>query len=394
MRVDAMERKFFRFDGPVGDGSDEGRFSGKAAVYGNVDQQNDVIERGAFKKSLAEQPRVKVLYQHEPSQVIGLATLTDGPDALIAEGRLELELPDGKAAWIRLKKGLLDGISIGYETVKRRYEKGVRHLQELKVFEISLVTFPANELARVSSIKEASLNARLRSVEDELRKRNPNQTSVWAEEVFDDHAIVYAGDKWYWVPVSFDDDGRATIGSPGYEVRRAYVPVQPEFVSLDVKAGRAISAANKERLKSAMDKADEAIAVLRDLMRAGEKPGAEEEDAEEKRIVRRDGKYCVATEDGSKILGCHDTRGEALAQLRAVEAGKADERKERIAKAKAEDPGFFRHCVAEIAPEAGVDDPEAFCAFLHERVIGTWPAEKEEKRKLDELREGLKRLNG
>lgn len=90
------------------------------------------------------------------------------------------------------------------------------------------------------------------------------------------------------------------------------------------------------------------------------------------RIERRGDAYCVVTADGSRTLGCHDTRAKAAAQLAAIEASKA-----REAVREVEDPGFFRHCMATIAPKADVDDPEAFCAWLHKQLTGIWPAEHE-----------------
>lgn len=149
-----MFTKAFRFhDVKMLDG--DGRFTGRASVYGVVDLQGEVVMPGAFTKTLAENGgRVKVLNQHNPYDVIGLAQLEDREDALwVAEGKLSLGLASAQEAHVRLKDGLIDGLSIGYEVIKEKFDKGVRQLTEVKLWEVSLVTFPANPLARVTNVK-------------------------------------------------------------------------------------------------------------------------------------------------------------------------------------------------------------------------------------------------
>lgn len=147
--------KAFRFDVKA-DESKTGEFAGRASVYGVVDSYGDVVMPGAFTASLAELGgRIKVLNQHNPMDAIGIATLSDTDTALVAEGSLVLDLQSAKDAHTRLKHGLIDGISIGYEVKKDGYDKGVRQLHEIKLWEISLVTFPANQFARVTDVKSA-----------------------------------------------------------------------------------------------------------------------------------------------------------------------------------------------------------------------------------------------
>lgn len=140
-----------------------GMFSGRASVYGVLDLQNDMVMPGAFTKSLQENGNtVKVLVQHDPNQVVGLAELADGPDGLhVKNGQLALELNDAQQVYIRLKNKLIDGISIGYETPEggAKFVKGVRELHQLKLHEISLVTFPACPPARVTDVKLVTENA-------------------------------------------------------------------------------------------------------------------------------------------------------------------------------------------------------------------------------------------
>src|SRR5437879_1694196 len=90
--------------------SDEGTFSGWASIYGNVDSYGDIVTRGAFTKSLQKnRNRIKVLAQHSPDDVIGLATLTDKPDGLWADGKLVLDLESARDMHTRMKNGLIDG---------------------------------------------------------------------------------------------------------------------------------------------------------------------------------------------------------------------------------------------------------------------------------------------
>jgi uncharacterized protein len=153
-------KKDFKFELKA-DGA-EGVFSGKASVYGVVDSYNDVVMPGAFAKSLAESGNVvPVLNQHNTSDPIGLATLADSPDALLVQqGVLELGLQSARDAYLRAQKGLVTGISIGYDTIREEYKGSIRQLTEIKLWEVSLVTFPANAYARVTSVKDA-LAARL-----------------------------------------------------------------------------------------------------------------------------------------------------------------------------------------------------------------------------------------
>jgi len=136
--------------------AETGSFEGVLATYGNLDLGNDVIEVGAFSKTLAEHgTECKLLWQHDPASVIGTLQLIDGPDALRVKGQIELDddIPFSRTAYKLLKKRLLSGLSIGYDVVKDQINGGVRHLKELRLWEGSLVTFPMNEKAGVTAIK-------------------------------------------------------------------------------------------------------------------------------------------------------------------------------------------------------------------------------------------------
>jgi uncharacterized protein len=137
-----------------------GQFSGRASVYGVVDSYNDVVMPGAFNETLkANGGRIVVLNQHNPSDPIGFATLSDSELSLDASGQLVLDLQSAKDAYTRLQNKLIDGISIGYEIPPGgdSYVGGVRQLNQIKLWEISLVTFPANSFARVTDVKRTAV---------------------------------------------------------------------------------------------------------------------------------------------------------------------------------------------------------------------------------------------
>lgn len=133
---------------------DEGRFTGYAAVFGNVDKGNDVIEAGAFKKSLQENPTVPILWSHDPENPIGVSTyaVEDGK-GLKVEGQLAMDVQRAQEVHSLMKLGAIRGISIGYNTVKRSFQGQIRHLQELALGEFSPVVFPMNPLAEVDGVK-------------------------------------------------------------------------------------------------------------------------------------------------------------------------------------------------------------------------------------------------
>lgn len=144
--------KDFRFE--LKSLSAEGSFEGLAAVYGNIDLGGDVIEPGAFAKTLLDKNgEVPILFAHDTHEPIGIGRLTDTREGLAVTGELVLESPTASKAYALLKKGVLKGLSIGYDDVKSKVVDGVRRLSELKLWEVSLVVFPMNPLATVTGVK-------------------------------------------------------------------------------------------------------------------------------------------------------------------------------------------------------------------------------------------------
>jgi uncharacterized protein len=140
------------------DDADTGTFAGMAAIYGNEDLGNDIIDRGAFTRTLSSRKEFPILWQHQTDNPIGLAKLTDTQQGLQINGSLLLADPTAQKAYTLIKGGAIKGLSIGYETLKWTYdeEAEVRHLTEVKLWEVSIVTFPMNESALISSVKAMS----------------------------------------------------------------------------------------------------------------------------------------------------------------------------------------------------------------------------------------------
>lgn len=142
----------------------DGYFTGYASVFGAVDQQAERVMRGAFSRSLQrlqkEGRTPAMLWMHDPSRPIGVWTdLSEDATGLAVEGRLALKTQAGAEAYELLRLGALTGLSIGYRTVKSEIEQNsrTRKLTDIELYEISLVTFPANEQARVSTVKSPAV---------------------------------------------------------------------------------------------------------------------------------------------------------------------------------------------------------------------------------------------
>lgn len=135
-----------------------GVFEGYASVFGALDQHYDIVSKGAFKKSIkGRQPAM--LWQHRSSEPIGVfKSVKEDDKGLYVEAALNLDVQQAREAYALLKQGAITGLSVGYNAIKWSWDdkKGIRTLEEVDLWEISLVTFPANTLATVTNVKESS----------------------------------------------------------------------------------------------------------------------------------------------------------------------------------------------------------------------------------------------
>src|SRR5207237_8663270 len=114
---------------------DQGTFTGRASVYGVLDAHNDIVMPGAFTETIvANGGEVKILSQHDPANVIGKALLEDRRDGLWVRGKLVLALPDAFNAYLRMRNGLIDSLSIGYSVPDggAKFVGGARQLVRLE----------------------------------------------------------------------------------------------------------------------------------------------------------------------------------------------------------------------------------------------------------------------
>ncbi len=135
--------------------NEDGLFSGYGSVFGVVDSYQEVVAAGAFKESL-DSRMPSLLWQHRSGEPIGVyTTVKEDNIGLHVEGKLALKTARGAEAYELLKMGAISGLSIGFVTREDSYDRvtGVRTLKKVDLWEVSLVTFPANDAARVASIK-------------------------------------------------------------------------------------------------------------------------------------------------------------------------------------------------------------------------------------------------
>jgi HK97 family phage prohead protease len=140
---------------------DAGTFTGYGSIFGNLDSYGEIVEPGAFAKSLARHAREKtsplMLWQHDSWEPIGVwDELVEDQKGLKGVGRLLKGVQKADEAYIRLKAGAVRGLSIGYREIKVEPEGNNRRLKELDLMEISIVSFPANNRARVDAVKHDS----------------------------------------------------------------------------------------------------------------------------------------------------------------------------------------------------------------------------------------------
>ncbi len=146
---------------------ESGRFSGYASIFGNKDLGNDVVEKGAFTKSLRRKSpkQIKMLFMHKTDEPIGVFEKMEEDDkGLKVEGKLALGTQRGKEVHELMKMGAIDGLSIGYRVDAKGYhyddDGKKRMLKDVDLMEISAVTFPMNPKARIRKVKGAECTIR------------------------------------------------------------------------------------------------------------------------------------------------------------------------------------------------------------------------------------------
>ena len=156
---------------------DDYRFEGYGSTFGgDPDRYGDIVDPGAFSKSLSAHAQKgqmpALLWQHDMHMPIGVwEKMTEDAQGLKVTGRLTKGVQLAEEAYALLKDGALHSMSIGYIPVEEEFDRktGINTIKEVDLWEVSLVTIPANVNALVSDVKDADGNPNIRKLENALR---------------------------------------------------------------------------------------------------------------------------------------------------------------------------------------------------------------------------------
>lgn len=151
-----MEKLIFDFEMKEMNDS-TGEFWGYSAVKGNVDLGGDLIDDGAFTKTLLEKKEFPLTWLHDVRDILGVSRVEEDSIGLKTHGVFNLAVQSAREKYALLKQGAITSMSFGYKAVKVMWEKDVRRLKEIKLFEIALVPFGMNPLATISAVKSHDL---------------------------------------------------------------------------------------------------------------------------------------------------------------------------------------------------------------------------------------------
>src|SRR5437588_5935595 len=135
----------------------DGTVEGYASLFGEIDAARDMMMPGAFAQTLRLRGlrRIPMLFQHDPAEPVGVwLELREDHRGLFARGRLIPEVARARELLSLLRAGAIDGLSIGFRTAKARIDPKtrVRRLYAVDLWEISIVTFPMLNGARVRTV--------------------------------------------------------------------------------------------------------------------------------------------------------------------------------------------------------------------------------------------------
>lgn len=173
-----MEYNVCPFKYEIKDISEEGIFTGYGSIFDNEpDSYGDIIEKGAFTKTLALRGRnrngIAMLYQHNSDRPIGIWNeLMEDDVGLRVRGQLAIKTSYGHDTYELMKLGAIKGLSIGYRVKKEELDQdtNIRTLKEIELYEISPVTFPAKITATINNVKNIEECLTERDLENTLRE--------------------------------------------------------------------------------------------------------------------------------------------------------------------------------------------------------------------------------
>lgn len=167
--------------------NEDGTFDGYGSVFGVKDSYSEIVESGAFSDSLSAHKSKgtmpALLWQHRSGEPIGVYTsMEEDSIGLKVSGQLALKTARGAEAYELLKMKAISGLSIGFMTREDSYDKltGIRTLKKVDLWEVSLVTFPANDAARVQGVKNIEQIENIRDAERYLRESGLSRSEAVA----------------------------------------------------------------------------------------------------------------------------------------------------------------------------------------------------------------------
>lgn len=167
--------------------SDTGAFDGYGSVFNVKDSYDEIVAPGAFTKSLEAQKTAgkmpSLLWQHKSDEPIGVYTaMSEDSVGLKVSGQLALKTVRGAEAYELLKMKAVSGLSIGFVTRDHSDDRatGIRTLKQVDLWEVSLVTFPANDVARINSVKSVDAIENIRDAERCLRDLGMSKSETLA----------------------------------------------------------------------------------------------------------------------------------------------------------------------------------------------------------------------
>lgn len=131
-----------------------GMVKGYGSVFGNIDSDGDIINRGAYSKTIKENGnRVKYLYQHDMDKPLGkMVNLYEDEKGLVFEAQIP-KTTLGRDVMELMKAGVITENSVGILPIRKEMVEGNRHINEVKLYEISAVTLAANDQATMLDVK-------------------------------------------------------------------------------------------------------------------------------------------------------------------------------------------------------------------------------------------------
>jgi len=255
---------------------EEGTFKGHASTFAEKpDSYNDIVDKGAFLKTIKEgKRRIKHLWNHNVMEPIGKPLeMSEDETGLSFVGKLSLGVQRAREVLSLMKDGVITEMSIGYDVIKEYHKDGIRHLAEVRLYDISPVTFAANPEARITSVKQDELKPF--PSEHSCRLRNPDDFET---DSFRRTSRVSDGKKYSVIMGRLE--GETTMTEQAYrydkevwEASEASTHCKDhdgkfEAAEKQSKSGRVLSAVNLEKVKRAFD----ALQALLESLEGEEEP--------------------------------------------------------------------------------------------------------------------------